>query len=99
MGLILVGVVLMLASGVDPLAHGGDAAVRPAAIPADSRAGNPQGFLWLGLVARARAARSGGSSSRASGSSRRATARLALVSLAVLLVVLGVHRRRIGLEG
>ena len=51
MGLIVVGVVLMLAAGIDPLAHGGVPPFELSAIPAEIAAGNPLGFLWLGLVA------------------------------------------------
>ena len=49
MALILIGVVMMLAAGVDPLGP----TVPPfdlAAIPSQVASGNPLGFLWLGLV-------------------------------------------------
>ena len=50
-GLILVGVVLMLASGVDPLAPGRVPAVRPREHPGRHRGpANPNGFLWAGIV-------------------------------------------------
>lgn len=50
MGLVLVGVVLMLASGIDPLAHGAIPPFRPAAIPGELLALDPAGFLWTGVV-------------------------------------------------
>ena len=47
--LLIVGVVLMAAAGISPLAGG--PAFDPAAIPAELLAGTPAGFLWLGLLA------------------------------------------------
>ena len=49
MGLVLVGVVLMFASGIDPLAHGAIPPFRPAAIPGELLALDPAGFLWTGV--------------------------------------------------
>jgi uncharacterized membrane protein len=50
MGLVAIGVVLMLASGVDPLAHGAIPPFDLATIPADLAAFRPEGFLWAGIV-------------------------------------------------
>ena len=98
MGLILVGVLLMLAEGIDPLAHGGVPPFDLSGIPAEIAAGTPLGFLWLGLVAvlalplgRVLVAGVGFLAAR--------DTRLALVSLAVLLVVLGSIVAAIRLEG
>ena len=49
-GLVLVGVVGMLLSGVDPLAHGTPPAFDLGRLPADLLALRPEGFLWAGLV-------------------------------------------------
>jgi uncharacterized membrane protein len=98
MGLILVGVVLMLAAGIDPLAHGGVPPFELAAIPADIAAGNPLGFLWLGLVA-VLALPLGRVIVAGVGFLAARDVRLAFVSLAVLLVVLGSIVAAIRLEG
>lgn len=50
MGLVLTGVVLMLATGVDPLAHGAIPGFDAASIPGDIVALRPEGFLWTGIV-------------------------------------------------
>jgi len=50
MGLVLVGVVLMLAAGLDPLDHGAVPPFRLAAIPGEILALDPAGFLWAGIV-------------------------------------------------
>lgn len=47
--LLVVGVVLMGAAGISPLAGGPP--FDPAAISAELLAGTPAGFLWLGLLA------------------------------------------------
>ena len=95
-GLVLVGVVLMLASGVDPLTL-----VTPPfdlrQIPADIAAGKPEGFLWLGLVA-VLALPLGRVIVAGLGFLAARDARLALVSLAVLLVVTASILAAIGLE-
>jgi uncharacterized membrane protein len=96
-GLVLVGVVGMLASGVDPLAL----ATPPfdlRQIPADIAAGNPEGFLWLGLVA-VLALPLGRVIVAGVGFLAARDIRLALVSLAVLLVVTGSIIVAVGLEG
>ena len=72
MGLVAIGVVLMLANGVDPLAHGAIPPFDLATIPTDLAAFRPEGFLWAGIVL-VIGLRSGGSRSPASASSRRAT--------------------------
>ena len=50
MGLVLVGVVLMLASGTDPLDHGAIPPFDLAQIPSEMLALQPAGFLWAGIV-------------------------------------------------
>jgi len=47
--LLVVGVVLMAAAGISPLAGGPP--FDPAAVPAELAAATPAGFLWLGLLA------------------------------------------------
>jgi uncharacterized membrane protein len=96
MALILVGVVMMIAQGVDPLGP----TVPPfdlAAIPSQIAAGNPLGFLWLGLVT-VLALPLGRVTVAGVGFLAARDMRLALVSLAVLLVVLGSIAAAIRLE-
>ena len=50
MGLVAIGVVLMLASGVDPLAHGAIPPFDLATVAADLAALRAEGFLWAGIV-------------------------------------------------
>jgi uncharacterized membrane protein len=95
-GLVLIGVVGMLASGVDPLAL----ATPPfslAQIPADIAARKPEGFLWLGLVA-VLALPLGRVIVAGLGFLAARDTRLALVSLAVLLVVMASVLAAVGLE-
>jgi uncharacterized membrane protein len=47
--LLVVGVLLMLASGISPLSGGPQ--LDPAALPIDLMTLTPAGFLWLGLLA------------------------------------------------
>ena len=49
-GLILIGVLGMLAQGIDPLALDTAPAFDPAAIPSDVASLRPAGFLWAGIV-------------------------------------------------
>ena len=49
-GLILVGVLGMLAQGIDPLALESAPAFDPAAIPSDLASLRPAGFIWAGIV-------------------------------------------------
>ena len=96
MALILVGVLLMLAAGIDPLGP----AVPPfdlGAIPSQIAAGDPLGFLWLGLVT-VLALPLGRVTVAGVGFLAARDVRLALVSLAVLLVVLGSIAAAIRLE-
>jgi uncharacterized membrane protein len=97
MGLVLIGVVLLLAAGVDPLAPGGERRFDAAAIVADLVALRPDGFLWAGIglvvllpIARVAVAGLGFLAGR--------DWRLALVALAVLLVVALSIVAAIGLE-
>jgi uncharacterized membrane protein len=97
MALILAGVLLMLAAGIDPLAHGAVPPFDLASIPAEVAAGNPLGFLWLGLVA-VLALPLGRVIVAGLGFLAARDLRLALVSLAVLLVVLASIVAAVGLE-
>jgi uncharacterized membrane protein len=49
-GLILVGVLGLVASGVDPLAHGAIPPFDLPAIPAELAGLQPTGFIWAGIV-------------------------------------------------
>jgi uncharacterized membrane protein len=98
MGLVLVGVLLMLAGGIDPLTRSGIPAFDPSRIPADLVALRPGGFLWAGIaiivtlpVGRVVVAGLGFLAAR--------DGRLALVSLLVLLVVVISIVAALGLEG
>jgi uncharacterized membrane protein len=98
MGLVLVGVVLMLATGVDPLAHGAIPPFEPDQIVADILALRPEGFLMAGIVLIVTLPVGrvivGGVGFLASGDRR-----LALISLAVLLVVVASVIAAQGLGG
>lgn len=50
MGLVLAGVILMLATGTDPLDHGAIPPFDLAQIPSEMLALEPAGFLWAGIV-------------------------------------------------
>jgi uncharacterized membrane protein len=86
-GLVLVGVLGMLASGVDPLAHGAVPPFDLGAIPSEILAGNPVGFLWAGLVL-VLALPIGRVTVAGVGFLAAGDRRLAVVSLLVVLVVL-----------
>lgn len=97
-GLVLIGVLGMLVTGTDPLALSVPPAFDLFSIPGAVAAGRPDGFLWAGLVAvmglplgRVIVAGVGFLAAR--------DRRLALVSLAVLLVVLTSIVSAIVLEG
>ena len=97
MALIVAGVVLLLAAGLDPLT----APAPPfdlATIPADIAALEPEGFLWLGLVV-VLALPLGRVVVSGVGFLVGGDRRLALVSLLVLLVVVGSIAAAVGLEG
>jgi uncharacterized membrane protein len=49
-GLILVGVLGMLAAGIDPMAHPPVMAFDLAAVPGDLVALRPAGFIWTGIL-------------------------------------------------
>ena len=96
--LVLVGVIAMLAAGIDPLSHGRAPSFDLLRIPADLAAGRPEGFLWAGLgvvlaLPLGRVVVSG------IGFLAAGDRRLALISLAVLLVVCGSVVVAIRLEG
>ena len=86
-GLVLVGVIGMLAAGVDPFAHGAPPPFDLAQIPAEILALNPLGFLWLGLVL-VLALPIGRVVVAGIGFLAAGDRRLALVSLGVILVVM-----------
>jgi uncharacterized membrane protein len=85
-GLILVGVVLMLRSGIDPLAPGAFPPFDLTSIPSEIRAGNPTGFIWAGIVL-VMALPIGRVVVSGAGFYAAGARRLALVSLLVVLVV------------
>lgn len=96
--LVLVGVVGMLLSGVDPLAPGTPPPFDLGRLPGDLLAPRPEGFLWAGLVTvlglpvgRVVVAGVGFLAAR--------DRRLALVSLGVLLIVLASVVAALALEG
>jgi uncharacterized membrane protein len=98
MSLIAVGVVLMLAAGVDPLDHGAVPPFDLGAIPAALVALQPEGFLWAGIVVvialpigRVVVAGLGFVAAR--------DWRFAVISALVLLVVLISIAAAVGLEG
>lgn len=96
--LVLAGVLGMLLTGVDPLEHGERPVFDLGRIPADLLALRPTGFLWAGLVTVlllpiGRVVVSG------IGFLVARDRRLALVSLAVLLVVIASIAAAVGLEG
>lgn len=96
--LVVAGVLGMLVTGVDPLEHGARPLFDLGAIPADLLALRPTGFLWAGLVTVlllpiGRVVVSG------IGFLVARDRRLALVSLAVLVVVIVSIAAAIGLEG
>lgn len=98
MALVLVGVLLMLTGGIDPLTRSGVPPFDPSRIPADLVALQPGGFLWAGIalivtlpVGRVVVAGLGFLAAR--------DGRLALVSLLVLLVVVISVAAALGLEG
>jgi uncharacterized membrane protein len=83
-GLMAIGVVLMLAGGISPLAV--PPPFDPGSIPADIMALRPAGFLWLGLLVilatpLARVAASG------IGFAAAGERRMALISVAILVVI------------
>jgi len=98
MVLVIAGVVLMFATGVDPMAHGGIPPYSLTAIPGQLLALEPEGFLWLGItliialpIGRVIVAGFGFLAVR--------DMRLVLISVAVLLVVLVSVVAAMGLEG
>jgi uncharacterized membrane protein len=98
MGLMTVGVVLMLANGVDPLAHDAFPPFQLTAIPGQMLALDPIGFLWAGIVTIV-ALPVGRVVVAGLGFLAAGDRRLALVSLAVLTVVLVSVAAALGLEG
>jgi uncharacterized membrane protein len=97
-GLVLIGVIGMLAAGIDPLTHVATPAFALDEIPAQVRALEPEGFLWLGLVC-VLALPLGRVIVAGVGFLVARDIRLALVSLAVLLVVTGSIVAAIALGG
>jgi uncharacterized membrane protein len=96
MGFILVGVVLMLATGTDPLDHGPIPPFDPAQIPSEMLALQPAGFLWAGIVL-VIALPIGRVVVAGVGFLAAHDRRMALISLFVLLVVLASIVAAIGL--
>ena len=98
MGLVLVGVVLMLATGTDPLDHGAIPPFDLAQIPSEMLALQPAGFLWAGIVLII-ALPIGRVMVAGVGFLAVHDRRMALISLLVLLVVLASIVAAIGLGG
>jgi uncharacterized membrane protein len=97
-GLVLVGVIGMATAGIDPLAHGVPPRFDLGRIPVDLLALRPEGFLWAGLAA-VLALPLGRVIVAGVGFLAAGDRRLALVSLAVLLVVVGSVLAALGLQG
>ena len=97
MGLVLAGVALRFATGVDPFAHGGVPPFDPAQIVPDMLALQPEGFLWAGIVL-VIALPIGRVVVAGVGFLAAGDRRLALVSLLVFLVVLVSIIAALGLE-
>ena len=97
MGLILAGVALMFATGVDPFAHGAVPPFNPAQIVPDLLALQADGFLWAGIVL-VIALPIGRVVVAGFGFLAAGDRRLALVSLLVFLVVLASIIAARGLE-
>ena len=96
--LVLAGVLGMLLTGVDPLEHGERPLFDLGGIPADLLALRPAGFLWAGLVT-VLLLPIGLVVVSGIGFLVARDRRLALVSLAVLVVVIVSIAAAIGLEG
>jgi uncharacterized membrane protein len=87
-GILAIGVGVMLASGVSPLASAPP--LDPARLPADLVALRPEGFLWLGLLA-VIATPAARVTAALVGFAARGERRMALIAILVLVViVLGV---------
>ena len=84
--LILVGVVLMLRAGIDPLAAGAFPPFDLSSIPGEIRDGDPTGFIWAGIVL-VMALPIGRVVVAGAGFYAAGSRRLALVSALVVLVV------------
>ena len=96
--LVLVGVVAMLAAGIDPVTHGQRPAFDLGRIPADLAALRPEGFLWAGLLV-VLALPLGRVVVSGIGFYRGGDRGLSVVSLAVLLVVCASVVVALGLQG
>lgn len=96
--LVLVGVAGMLLTGVDPLTHATPPGFDLARLPGDIVALRPEGFLWAGLVI-VMALPLGRVAVSGLGFLRAGDRQLALVSVAVLLVVLVSIFAALGLGG
>lgn len=84
--LILVGVLGMLASGIDPMTHPPVAAFDLAAVPGDITALRPAGFIWAGILV-VMALPVGRVVVAGAGFFAAGERRLALISVLVILVV------------
>lgn len=97
-GLVVVGVVGMLLSGIDPLADRTPPAFDLGHLPADLLAARPEAFLWTGLVT-VLGLPVGRVVVAGIGFLAAGDRRLALVSAAVLLIVVASVAAALGLEG
>ncbi len=85
-GLILVGVLGMVASGIDPMTHPPVAAFDLATVPGDIGALRPAGFIWAGILV-VMALPIGRVVVAGAGFFAAGERRLALISVLVVLVV------------
>jgi uncharacterized membrane protein len=85
-GLILIGVLGMLASGIDPLSHPAAMRFNLAALPSDLISLRPAGFIWAGILV-VMALPIGRVVVAGAGFFAAGERRLALISVLVVLVV------------
>ena len=97
-GLVVIGVVGMLLSGIDPLADRTPPSFDLGHLPADLLAARPEAFLWVGLVT-VLGLPVGRVVVAGVGFLAAGDRRLALVSAAVLLIVVASVVAAIGLGG
>ncbi len=97
-GLVIIGVVGMLMSGIDPLADRTPPSFDLGQLPADLLAARPEAFVWVGLVT-VLGLPVGRVVVAGVGFLAAGDRRLALVSAAVLLIVVASVAAAIGLGG
>jgi uncharacterized membrane protein len=95
-GLLVVGLVLMLASGIAPLSGG--PAFDPSRLPGDLVALRPAGFIWLGLLVVV-ATPSARVVASLIGYARRGESRMAVIAVLILVVIGASVALAKGLQG